>query len=47
VLYADPADDILMAAKKKLDAMPMANIPGSNTNTEKPKTAEKPKTGGK
>lgn len=50
VLYADPAEDILMAVKKKLDAMPLATIPGASnekpkTTTEKPKTT--PKTGGK
>lgn len=43
VLYADPADDILMAVKKKLDAMPLATIPGAST-TEKPKTNTAPKT---
>jgi hypothetical protein len=51
VLYADPAEDVLMAVKKKLDAMPLATIPGAGgekpktTPTEKPKTT--PKTGGK
>lgn len=29
VLYSEPSDDILMAVKKKLDAMPAANIPGA------------------
>lgn len=29
VLYSEPSDDILMAVKKKLDSMPLANIPGS------------------
>lgn len=28
VLYHEASDDILMAVKKKLDSMPMANIPG-------------------
>ena len=28
VLYSEPADDILMAVKKKLDGMPAATIPG-------------------
>ena len=51
VLYADPGEDILMAVKKKLDAMPLAIIPGAN-GTEKPKTTPAtpkttPKTGGK
>lgn len=51
VLYADPADDVLLAVKKKLDAMPLATIPGATsekpktTPDNKPKTA--PKTGGK
>ncbi len=30
VLYSEPSDDILMAVKKKLDGMPLANIPGAN-----------------
>jgi len=29
VLYSEPADDILGSVKKKLDGMPLANIPGS------------------
>jgi len=33
VLYTEPADDILMAVKKKLDGMPLANIPGSGGST--------------
>lgn len=45
VLYSEPADDVLMAVKKKLDAMPLAVIPGANPAAEKPKTT--PKTGGK
>lgn len=44
VLYADPAEDILLAVKKKLDAMPLATIPGANTTAEKPKTNTAPKT---
>lgn len=45
VLYADPAEDILIPVKKKLDAMPAAVIPGANQGADKPKTApEKPKT---
>jgi len=43
VLYADPADDILLAVKKKLDSMPLATIPGA-AGTEKPKTNTAPKT---
>ena len=49
ILYSDPADDILMAVKKKLDSMPLATIPGAGA-TEKPKTntpKTTPKTGGK
>jgi outer membrane protein len=33
VLYSEPADDILMAVKKKLDGMPLANIPGAGGNS--------------
>lgn len=29
VLFSEPSDDVLMAVKKKLDSMPLANIPGS------------------
>lgn len=49
VLYADPADDVLAAVKKKLDGMPLATLPGANPAAEKPKTAPKttPKAGGK
>lgn len=50
ILYADPSEDILTAVKKKLDAMPLATIPGAGA--EKPKTTPEktkaaPKTGGK
>lgn len=31
VLYSEASDDILMAVKKKLDGMPLANIPGAGT----------------
>ena len=45
VLYSEAADDVLILVKKKLDAMPLATIPGAGAATEKPKTAtEKPKT---
>ena len=47
VLYSEPSDDILMAVKKKLDSMPLANIPGANAGTDKPKTSPAPKSGGK
>jgi outer membrane protein len=33
VLYSEASDDVLMAVKKKLDAMPAAVIPGANNNT--------------
>lgn len=37
VLYGDPADDILLLVKKKLDGMPAAVIPGAEkVNTQKP-----------
>lgn len=35
VLYTEPADDILPLVKKKLDSMPLANIPGASNNTPK------------
>lgn len=38
VLYTEPADDILLLVKKKLDAMPLANIPGSTSNQTPNKT---------
>lgn len=41
VLYSDPADDILMTVKKKLDTMPLATVPGAE-KTESPKTAPAP-----
>jgi outer membrane protein len=31
VLYSEASDDIFTAVKKKLDSMPMANIPGATT----------------
>jgi outer membrane protein len=31
VLYSEASDDILMAVKKKLDTMPLANIPGGTS----------------
>jgi outer membrane protein len=50
VLYFEPADDIFAAVKKKLDGMPMANIPGATTGgvkdqkeTKKPGTGTPPK----
>lgn|SRR5574343_271905 len=47
VLYSEPAEDILMPVKKKLDSMPAAVIPGANNGAEKPKSGPAPKTGGK
>jgi outer membrane protein len=35
VLYSEPADDVLMAVKKKLDSMPLANIPGTGSTPVK------------
>lgn len=40
ILYSESGEDILMLVKKKLDTMPLANIPGAGANT----TPEKPKT---
>jgi outer membrane protein len=52
VLYSEASDDILMAVKKKLDAMPAASIPGlkpAGTDGVKsaPKTTTPPKKSGK
>lgn len=49
VLYTEPADDILPLVKKKMDSMPLANIPGASNNTTKPATGTKtpPKPAGK
>ncbi|GIV28573.1 MAG: hypothetical protein KatS3mg027_2387 [Bacteroidia bacterium] len=33
ILYSEPSDDILPQVKKKLDSMPPANLPGTNSNT--------------
>ena len=38
VLYSEPGDDILSAAKKKLDAMPLVTLPGGNAATPKTNT---------
>ncbi|MCW3076375.1 MAG: hypothetical protein JWO32_984 [Bacteroidetes bacterium] len=35
VLYSEAADDIFASVKKKLDAMPLANIPGANSTPGK------------
>ena len=45
VLYSEASEDILLTVKKKLDSMPLANIPGANP--EKPKTNPGPTKGGK
>ncbi|MGZ3866706.1 MAG: OmpH family outer membrane protein [Bacteroidia bacterium] len=50
VLFHEPGDDILMLVKKKMDGMPLAQLPGSGapTNTSpKPQPKPQPKTGGK
>ncbi len=39
VLYSEPTEDILMAVKKKLDTMPLANIPGATGGVKDPKPA--------
>jgi outer membrane protein len=38
VLYSEPADDILLAVKKKLDTMPAAVIPGTGSAPQKTPT---------
>jgi outer membrane protein len=43
VLYSEPSDDVLAAVKKKLDSMPLANIPGTGATPNKTPT---PKAGG-
>jgi len=35
VLYSEPAEDITTAVKKKMDSMPLANIPGSSPTPPK------------
>jgi outer membrane protein len=49
VLYYEAADDIFAAVKKKLDSMPMANIPGATTggvkDPKKPANNTPPKGG--
>ena len=45
VLYSEQSEDILLLVKKKLDTMPAAVIPGSNT--EKPKPNNGPVKSGK
>jgi len=42
VLYTEPAEDILMAVKKKLDGMPLATIPGTGANTNTPPKKDVP-----
>jgi outer membrane protein len=39
VLYTEPGDDILLSVKKKLDGMPLANIPGASGQTPVKKDA--------
>lgn len=40
VLYSEPADDVLMIVKKKLDSMPAAQIPGANNATPAPQKTQ-------
>lgn len=50
ILYSEPADDILPLVKKKLDSMPPATLPGSNTpsnTTNQDKTNKPTPTGNK
>lgn len=48
VLYSEPSDDILNAVKKKLDSMPLATIPGTNsTPAVKPNPTPPPGGGSK
>jgi len=42
VLYTEPAEDILMAVKKKLDGMPLAVITGIGGNTNTPPKKDVP-----
>jgi outer membrane protein len=35
IIYAEASDDIFAASKKKLDTMPLVNIPGSKQSTPK------------
>jgi len=50
VLFSEASDDILMLVKKKMDGMPLAQLPGggATTNTPpKPQSKPQPKTNGK
>ena len=44
IIYAETSDDIFSASKKKLDAMPLVNIPGAKPTTTPNKTTTTPKT---
>jgi outer membrane protein len=44
VIYTEPADDILILTKKKLDSMPAAIIPGSTGSAPKTTPGTTPKT---
>ncbi len=48
VLYSEPSEDILAAAKKKLDGMPLAVLPGANSagNPKTNNTTSSPNKGG-
>lgn len=44
IIYAETSDDIFSASKKKLDAMPLVNIPGAKQTTTPNKATTTPKT---
>ncbi len=46
VLYSEPADDILAAAKKKLEGMPAAVLPGANSSSTPKTNTTSPNKGG-
>jgi len=46
VLYFEPAEDIFNAVKKKLDSMPLANIPGAGGDVKKDVKTPPTKSGG-
>lgn len=43
IIYAEPSDDILNTSKKKLDTMPLINIPGSKSAKPEIKAGPSPK----
>lgn len=46
VLYSEPSEDILAAVRKKLDSMPLANIPGNAPASNQGAGAKTPPAGG-